>query len=259
MRSRRIIPGIALTAFALLLASAAPAASIDPKADTTGTVIAKVKYTDPYGNVMPLPGVEVFLWNNGSPMYGCTDAKGKVTFENVQSNVNLFSATGPGVSYLDCPNKYFLRPDDGKKMLLVVWDNHHGHGPYDTFQVGIGETMIIKFKVRTPDKQWKVCAAHLTTIKGSQDDDILYGTPGDDVINALGGNDIVYGGDGRDVICGGNGRDRLYGQGGDDFLFGENGKDRLYGGPGTDDVADGGDKADKCKSSENYVSCETIL
>jgi len=258
MRPRRIVPGIVLTVIALIVAAAAPAASIDPKA-APGTVIAKVKYTDPDGNVLPLVGVEVFLWNAGSPLYGCTNAKGKVTFQEVVVGADLRAATGVGVSQADCANKDFLRPDDGKKMFLVVWDNHIGSGPYDTFQVAGGETKIIRFKVRTPDKQWKVCGGFRTTIKGSNGPDILYGTTGNDVINALGGDDVVYGDDGEDVICGGDGKDKLYGQGDNDWLLGENGKDRLFGNGGTLDRLDGGNQSDRCKTGEILISCETIL
>jgi Ca2+-binding RTX toxin-like protein len=97
------------------------------------------------------------------------------------------------------------------------------------------------------------CAGVLTTIVGTEGDDVLTGTDGNDVIAALGGNDIVYGLGGNDIICGGSGDDVLFGGDGNDVLLGElgnnvlrgeNGNDILVGGPGVD-VLDGGSSNDQ--------------
>ncbi|MGH2979487.1 MAG: metallophosphoesterase [Solirubrobacterales bacterium] len=81
------------------------------------------------------------------------------------------------------------------------------------------------------------------TIRGTDEDDRLYGTrrrdvicglDGDDVIRGLAGNDVLRGGDGIDRIRGGKGRDRIYGGRGDDRLSGQSGRDRLVGNSGKD-------------------------
>jgi hypothetical protein len=81
------------------------------------------------------------------------------------------------------------------------------------------------------------------TIRGTDEDDRLYGTRrrdvicglgGNDVIRGLGANDVLRGGPGNDRIHGGRGKDRLYGDRGNDRLVGQSGSDRLIGGAGRD-------------------------
>jgi hypothetical protein len=81
---------------------------------------------------------------------------------------------------------------------------------------------------------------------GTQDRDILAGTPGPDRICALGGGDYVHAGGKRDVVFGMAGGDTLVAGGGRDTLKGGSGRDKLfaidqhkgndviYGGPGDD-------------------------
>ncbi|HET9637740.1 MAG TPA: Ig-like domain-containing protein [Allosphingosinicella sp.] len=66
----------------------------------------------------------------------------------------------------------------------------------------------------------------------------LTGTNGNDLIDGGNGSDTIYGLDGDDIIFGGNGGDILDGGAGNDQLFGENGHEHLYGGEG-DDLIDG--------------------
>jgi Ca2+-binding RTX toxin-like protein len=66
-----------------------------------------------------------------------------------------------------------------------------------------------------------MCGGHVATMVGSDQPEVLQGTPGRDVIAALGGNDTVSGLGGNDVLCGGLGRDRLVGGPGNDTLLGE--------------------------------------
>ena len=233
--------------------SAVPAASADTKAGT-GTVVATVRYRDSGGDLQPLAGVEVFLWD-GEANYACTDADGKATFLGVEAGVNLISATGPAVSEMGCTNSEFLNPETGKRMFAVFWKNHHGVRAFDNFQVGAGEQKSIKFTARTPSNQTKVCGGMLTTIVGTNGVDVIQGTTGDDVIDGRRGNDVIDGNGGNDIICGGPGRDRLYGGTGDDWLFGEAGKDRLFGEAGHD-VLNGGPLADRCRTGELLFSCE---
>ena len=76
-------------------------------------------------------------------------------------------------------------------------------------------------------------------IGGYGDDDIIFGEAGDDVLYGADGADLVSGGDGADTLHGGDGDDDLRGEAGDDRLFGHNDQDRLHGGDG-DDTLHGG-------------------
>lgn len=58
----------------------------------------------------------------------------------------------------------------------------------------------------------------------------LKGTSNDDIVFGYGGNDILYGYAGNDALYGGNGNDYLYGGAGKDTLTGGLGKDTLKGG-----------------------------
>ncbi|MEB3278557.1 MAG: hypothetical protein VKK42_06490 [Lyngbya sp.] len=106
-----------------------------------------------------------------------------------------------------------------------------------------------------------------TVIEGSEDRDLLMGTPGEDTIAGLlgddeidglggddvlrgdmnerspgssGGNDTINGGEGDDQIGGKGGNDELYGDAGNDSIWGDDGDDLLRGGLG-DDVLTGDD------------------
>jgi len=95
------------------------------------------------------------------------------------------------------------------------------------------------------------------TIIGTNNGEVLTGTPLADVICALGGNDTVdglagddtiRGGSGGDTIVGGPGKDRLLGEGGKDVINARDGAkgDFLKGGPGKDKfVKDRGDTVRK--------------
>lgn len=252
-RRRRPAIGFVLTAAALLLLAAAPAGSIEARAD--GTVITKVRYRDSSGTAMPLAGVEVFLWDAGEARYACTDAHGKARFDGVTSDIDLWAATGVAVSGLGCANGEFLNPETNRPMYAVLWRNHHGTGGLDDFQVGSGETTRIKFRTRTPEKSKKVCVGFKVTIMGTPADDVLVGTGGRDVINGRGGDDVIMGMAGDDLICGELGHDELWGDEGDDWLHGGAGNDDLFGGPGVDRL-DGAIGIDKCKTGEDLISCE---
>ncbi len=95
-------------------------------------------------------------------------------------------------------------------------------------------------------------------IKGTSNNDLLYGTSGkdkidgrdgDDTIFGLSGNDELKGGKGDDTLDGGDGKDRLDGGKGNDTLFGGAGDDRLKGGAG-DDTLDGGQGDDKIEGGD---------
>jgi hypothetical protein len=71
-------------------------------------------------------------------------------------------------------------------------------------------------------------------------------------------NDILAGSPQGESICGGSGNDTLRGGGGDDELKGEAGRDRLLGGEG-EDALDGGRGKDTCKGGagrDTFRACE---
>lgn len=81
------------------------------------------------------------------------------------------------------------------------------------------------------------------TFNGTNNNDLILGSPGADTINGRqggdcilggGGNDVIYGFVGNDVLLGGPGDDTLYGDQGNDVLIGGDGYDNCYGGGGAD-------------------------
>ena len=75
---------------------------------------------------------------------------------------------------------------------------------------------------------------------GTNDGEVLRGTPKSNTIYAYGGPDLVYGFRGADLLCGGNeagwGNEILGGDAGD-RVFGQKGHDALYGERG-DEILD---------------------
>jgi len=88
------------------------------------------------------------------------------------------------------------------------------------------------------------CHGERTTIRGTDGDDTLIGTPGRDVIHGGAGDDVIEGLGGDDVICGGAGDDRIDAGDGDDEVHGGSGNDRIFGGAG-DDLLKGGPGSDR--------------
>ena len=76
-------------------------------------------------------------------------------------------------------------------------------------------------------------------IKGSEDDDVLYGYKGQDKINGNDGDDVINGGKGADKVKGGVGNDSILGSGGSDAINGNNGDDTIGGGGGSDTINGG--------------------
>ena len=223
----------------------------------TGSVIARVQY--PLGTrYLPLPGVEVFLWDGAAPHFGCTNANGVVVFENLPAGGGYIAATGASGS--NCANGEFREPGTNLKMYAVFYNNHHGERDFDPFALAAGQTREILFRtVRPPANQNLVCGGLKATIVGTAAGEVLVGTPEDDVISGGGGRDTIKGLGGDDSLCGGGGRDRLVGGTGNDMLFGEGGNESggnrgLFGGPGND-VAYGGAGDDTCVA-ETARDCE---
>jgi PKD repeat protein len=86
------------------------------------------------------------------------------------------------------------------------------------------------------------------TFTGTNNADVINGSPFDDVINGLGGDDWICGAAGNDTIDAGTGNDSVFagtgddmirGGAGDDGLLGERGSNTIYGDAGNDDILGG--------------------
>ncbi len=76
-------------------------------------------------------------------------------------------------------------------------------------------------------------------LAGSPQTDELYGLAGDDTINGLESGDLISGNQGNDIIDGGAGGDTMRGGKGNDNLFGGAGSDDIYGDVGSDTLTGG--------------------
>lgn len=81
------------------------------------------------------------------------------------------------------------------------------------------------------------------TINGTNQNDLILGSPFIDTVNGRNGSECILGGGGNDYIDGRQGNDVLLGGPGDDTLIGGPGNDTLIGGPGND-YCEGGGGAD---------------
>jgi len=107
------------------------------------------------------------------------------------------------------------------------------------------------------------------TVRGTNGDDILTGTPnadkiyaksGADTARGFNGNDIVHGGPGDDLVKGGQNKDSVFGNTGNDTVVGGSGPDRVGGGTGRDTLEGrGGDDhiAAAGDGQRDRVSCGT--
>ena len=84
------------------------------------------------------------------------------------------------------------------------------------------------------------CFGRVATITGTDDGELIRGTPAVDVILAGGGDDVILGLAAPDRICGEGGNDTIIGGPGNDLLEGSDGADTVEGGRNNDRV-DGGD------------------
>ena len=73
-------------------------------------------------------------------------------------------------------------------------------------------------------------------IVGTEEDDLLFGTPEAESIDGLGGNDIIIAGDGDDTLEGGAGDDFIDAEAGDDLASGGVGNDIIVAGAGDDTI-----------------------
>lgn len=126
-------------------------------------------------------------------------------------------------------------------------DDHHGHPTATGSCVGSSDS--------PGGSPWFDPKAHVTTIKGSPDNDLIVGTNGPDLIYGLGGEDRISGGSGDDHVVGGPGGDIIEGGGGSDNLWGGPADDLIRGGNGRDHVV--GEDGKDLLEGEN--GCDNIL
>ena len=261
---------VLLTLTGGMLVATAPGVGSSERATTR--VRVTVKYKSDSGKNRALPGVEVFLFDGGVARHACTSARGIATFTEVTPGGGHLSATGVSVDVDNlCDNAEFTNPENGRKMLSVFYNDHHGVQTFDSFDVAEGSTKRIRYDVTTPARfqQKRICFGLWATKWGNNGSNRLVGTNGPDIIQGNGGHDRILGRGGDDILCGGGGVDRIEGGGGDDLLFGESGSDKpkfthilrptrgkggLYGDLGND-TAFGGSGTDKCRS-ETKAGCE---
>lgn len=92
-------------------------------------------------------------------------------------------------------------------------------------------------------------------LTGGSDDDTLMGHDGNDILDGFQGHDLIYAGSGNDDVRAHSGNDTLYGEDGDDTLRGGPDEDLIFGGDGDDalrgqrhnDTLYGGDGNDNLK------------
>ncbi|MGB3534688.1 MAG: hypothetical protein WBA13_14380 [Microcoleaceae cyanobacterium] len=118
----------------------------------------------------------------------------------------------------------------------------------DTFDLGGFNQEEISFQVEvidqsidpTPGEGDIVDINGEDRLRGTDDDDRIFGLEGDDRIRGRDGNDILFGGPGDDRMRGDDGDDTLIGGAGNDVLFGNDGSDTfvLAVGDGTDTIRD---------------------
>ncbi len=90
-------------------------------------------------------------------------------------------------------------------------------------------------------------------LNGTNNNDLILGSPGNDVIRGNRGGDCILGGGGNDTLYGDQGNDVLIGGPDDDVLYGDQGGDVLIGGGGYD-ICDGG----RGGGADSFDSCEEI-
>ena len=130
--------------------------------------------------------------------------------------------------------------DDGDTLRVTYNDLMDDVAKESSDELMIGES-------GTPNGD-TTCMGLAATIVGTDDNDVLNGTPradvivglrGNDTINGMGGDDIICGGLGLDQLSGGEGDDKLLGGNANDIISGDDGNDMIWGGTGWDRLTGG--------------------
>jgi hypothetical protein len=200
---------------------------------------------DPDGNLDPARGLRSWVVGTGGVFF--------TGWSRLKPNSEVRQNNTFGVLALTLhPNSYEWRfiPEAGKTFTDFGSGVCHGRTP--------------GFAPSKPPPAKKLPRSRCT-IRGTDENDRLVGTPkrdvicaleGNDTIKGLGGNDVVRGGAGKDRIFGGKGNDRLYGNAGNDLLRGQSGRDRIVGGAGQDRIY--GDRGNDYLSARDRRAADRI-
>jgi Tol biopolymer transport system component len=150
----------------------------------------------------------------------------------------------------DCSLDLFVAEPDGEPKE-GIWDDAQASVPFSidwqpacTVE-GTNESEVLN---GTPGRDLICGLGGNDEIHAGAGDDTVYAGAGEDEVQASTGADTAYGGLGDDVVRGGGGHDLLADLGGADRLEGGLGKDLLGTRDGTgNDIADGGDGTDRCR------------
>jgi hypothetical protein len=152
------------------------------------------------------------------------------------------SATVADADYQPASGTVTFAPGDTSETVTVRLNGDTAIEPDETFFVNLSNEQDAT--IADSQGQGTILNDDLSpdvacTIRGSNKDDVLIGTPGNDVICGGNGDDLLDGQGGNDVMIGGNGQDTLVGGDGHDLLLGGNGTDHLEGGAGNDNLRGG--------------------
>ncbi|MBW4610262.1 MAG: esterase-like activity of phytase family protein [Hassallia sp. WJT32-NPBG1] len=129
-----------------------------------------------------------------------------------------------------------------ENTILVANDNNY---PFSVGRPpGIDNNEIIQLQLDKPlnlDPRVGLAGLNLPTsqIKGSNEDDTLYGTSSDDFLDGGEGNNTLFGNEGNNVFLAKGGNDVAYGDAGNNVFFLGNGNNRVYTTEGTNRVVTG--------------------
>ena len=113
------------------------------------------------------------------------------------------------------------------------------NGTFDFLAEGESAEITIEYSVEDDEGGVSELTTATILITGTDNADVIIGTPGDDVLNGGDSNDVIYGLGGNDTINGGTGSDTIEGGAGADTINGDSGSDTINGGIGNDEI-DGG-------------------
>ena len=176
------------------------------------------------------PGAPVVLTFTEAVLRG----NGEIRFVNRDdpADVHVIDVQDPLLVQIDgstatLTSSDFFRPDARYAVELDegVFTDNSGQplpaiapGDTSTFNFGVADTAL-------PGD---------TTLRGSEEGELLRGADGNDTLGGRGGDDFLAGNGGDDRMFGGDGEDRLSGGAGDDLMIGGRGADALSGGDGND-------------------------
>jgi Ca2+-binding RTX toxin-like protein len=163
----------------------------------------------------------------------------RITPPALRVDLGFTDLTEPGIY------EFEVGPVAGATAMSAGWAT-----TFLTFILSAGDTVLVRSKIvlddgtvgpvcEVPGLPFVTGCSLPGAILGTEEPDVLDGTPGDDIIcggqgadtiDGQGGDDRIFGGPGQDVIAGGAGHDFIHGEAGNDVICG----DLFAGAPGRD-------------------------